>query len=405
MLTTNEPASAPTSSLPNRATAVPRDYTIAALALLSVSAGFLHAAVIDSHRGHGIAAQTFAAIAIFQVAWAALAMARSSRVLLAIGAVGNAAVALGYLFSRTTGIGFIDGFQDVEPVKFTDAVTTGLEVAFVLGAVALLIGRELPKPWAEGRAGAVGLGTLGLAVALVGVPATAQAGDTHAHGQTAAHSHSAAAEGKSGAHSHSDGSGAASYAASYRNATPAQRAAADKLLADTRAGLWQWTDPAKVEAAGFRTIGDGVTGTEHLVNWNWINDDTVLDPNQPESLVFKVTPEGRQLEAAMYILPQWTKDADIPDVGGTITQWHVHGDLCFSQQRTVNGAIQRNVVGVTSVGGPCGFGESLPTAPMLHVWVIDNPCGPFAALEGVGGGQKVQEADDPGADPACQHSH
>jgi hypothetical protein len=202
-----------------------------------------------------------------------------------------------------------------------------------------------------------------------------------------------------------DTSTSASYAENYKNATPAQRAAADKLLADTRAGLWQWTDPTKVEAAGFRSIGDGVTGIEHLVNWNWINDDDVLDPNHPESLVFRVTPEGRVLEAAMYILPQSTKDADIPDIGGTITQWHVHANLCFSPERNVGGSPQRNVVGVTSVGGPCAFGQNLPTAPMLHVWVVDHPCGPFAALEGIGAGQAVQEAVDSGQDPSCQHSH
>jgi hypothetical protein len=380
-----------------------RDYAYAALALLSVAAGFLHAAVIDAHRGHGISAQTFAGIAIFQVVWAALIMARPNRGLLAVGAGGNLVVAVGYLFSRTTGIGFVDGFQDVEPVKFTDATTTGLEVLLVLGALALLVAPA--RRWSTGRhLGAPALGVLGLAVALVAVPATAQAGDFHEHGQTVS------AGGATDGHSHAQGAadhadGGADYAKSYKNATPEQRAAADKLLADTRAGLWQWTDPAKVRAAGFRSIGDGVTGIEHLVNWGWINDNTVLDPNQPESLVFRVTPQGRVLEAAMYILPQSTKDAEIPDVGGTITQWHVHGDLCFSGERIVDGAPQRNVVGITDVGGPCSFGENLPTAPMLHVWVVDHPCGPFSALEGVGGGQAVNEPVDPGEDPSCQHSH
>ena len=49
--------------------------------------------------------------------------------------------------------------------------------------------------------------------------------------------------------------------------TPEQQAAADKLLADTKAILPQWADSAVAEAAGFRTIGDGVTGNEHLINW------------------------------------------------------------------------------------------------------------------------------------------
>jgi hypothetical protein len=37
-------------------------------------------------------------------------------------------------------------------------------------------------------------------------------------------------------------------------------------------------------------------------------------------------------------------------------------------------------------------------------WVVPNRCGPFSALEGIGGGQKVQEAEDPAGDPTCQHS-
>ena len=31
--------------------------------------------------------------------------------------------------------------------------------------------------------------------------------------------------------------------------------------------------------------------------------------------------------------------------------------------------------------------SKLGDTPMLHVWTIPNPCGPFAALEGIGAGQ------------------
>jgi hypothetical protein len=188
-------------------------------------------------------------------------------------------------------------------------------------------------------------------------------------------------------------------------ATPEQEAAAQKLLDATIAGLWQWTDPQKVYDAGFRPIGDDGTGTAHLVNWNWINDDVVLDPNFPESLVYRVTPQGRVLEAAMFMAPAGTPDAEIPDVGGPITQWHIHDNLCYSPVQMVDGAPERRVIGLTDANGNCSRGEHPePEAPMLHVWVVPQRCGPFSSLEGVGAGQGVEEVEDPASDPTCQHS-
>jgi hypothetical protein len=35
---------------------------------------------------------------------------------------------------------------------------------------------------------------------------------------------------------------------------------------------------------------------------------------------------------------------------------------------------------------------------MLHVWIVGNPCGPFAAPEGISGGQVR-----PGEEVLCDH--
>ena len=109
----------------------------------------------------------------------------------------------------------------------------------------------------------------------------------------------------------------------------------------------------------------------------------------------------------MYMAPAGTPDDQVPDVGGPITQWHIHNNLCYSPVQTVDGAPQRSVVGLTSGpnGDQCRRGEYLsPQAPMLHVWVAPHECGPFSALEGVGAGQAIQEAQDPSAPADCQHS-
>ncbi len=387
-----------------------RSHALAALALLSLAAGFLHAAVVNPHRGHGIAAGVFTALAVVQVAWAGLVMIKPTRLVLALGAVINAAVVGGYLISRTTGIGFMSGFEDKEPVAFTDAVTTGLELALVIGAVLLL--RTTPDPSRQvRRLSTAGLAAMSLAVAFLAVPAAAGAPTTHAHsgGDTEAAGGRSHGGGSGGSDHHGGGEQAAGHHAGGHtdpeaNVTPEQRAAAERLLADVKDGLWQWNDPAKVHEVGFRTIGDSVTGTEHLVNWRWIVDDKVLDPNRPESLVFRPTPEGRVLEAAMFMVPPGTADEDLPDVGGTLTQWHIHDNLCMSPERMSDGAPQRTVAGLTNDEGGCDRGEKLPNAQMLHVWVVDHPCGPFSSLEGVGAGQAVKETQDPNADPDCDHS-
>jgi hypothetical protein len=87
----------------------------------------------------------------------------------------------------------------------------------------------------------------------------------------------------------------------------------------------------------------------------------------------------------MYMVgDQYTLD-DVPDIGGPLTQWHIHNNLCFSQDPYVAGSTR--VVGVTSEDGPCNFGIKLHANPMIHVWLTPQACGPFSALEGVGAGQ------------------
>ena len=85
----------------------------------------------------------------------------------------------------------------------------------------------------------------------------------------------------------------------------------------------------------------------------------------------------------MYMLPFGSTFADVPDVGGSLTQWHVHRNLCLT-----NNPQQQIVAGLTSLNGGCPAGTSKAgDTPMLHVWIVPNQCGPFAALEGIGAGQ------------------
>ena len=72
---------------------------------------------------------------------------------------------------------------------------------------------------------------------------------------------------------------------------------------------------------------------------------------------------------------------DVPDIAGSLTQWHDHQNLCWDETGT-------RIVGVLQ-NGVCTAGVFRPTPPMMHVWLEDTPCGPFATVENHGGGCTV----------------
>ncbi len=108
-------------------------------------------------------------------------------------------------------------------------------------------------------------------------------------------------------------------------------------------------------------------------------DDKLLDPDFPESLVYDTTVTPKKLVAAMFMMDAGDTLADVPELGGALTQWHVHDNLCFNAEGKVRG--------ITDGDGNCGGGlVKGQETPMIHVWTESHPCGPFAALEGIAGG-------------------
>lgn len=176
--------------------------------------------------------------------------------------------------------------------------------------------------------------------------------------------------------------------------TPTEQARAEQLVRDTLKYLPKYANKSTAEADGYRWIQD--SGDEHYVKWSLVDDNDILDAQRPESLVY----DGNTLVAAMYMMPDGSTFADTPDIGGALTQWHVHDDLCLVQnpsdplqwvlRGTVNGSGQCTATGAIKKGD----------VPMIHVWIVKNPCGPFAPLEGEGGGQVP-----PGQQPLCDKAH
>lgn len=357
--------------------------------LASLGAGAIHFAAAGAHGDHKQAVLVFTALAIAQVGWGGVALARRDRLVAEAGVLLGLVAVAGWALAKAVGLPFVDGLQTPEPVQFADVSAALLAAgATVLAATAVTASRQsrglrLPT-WLV-----VAAVTLATGAGTVATSGHHHAGVTalgHVHGgssvTTAAHAHAVPYDPALPI----DLSGTP-------GVTPQQQAAAENLVAITLARLPRWSDARVAERAGFRSIGDGFTGTEHLINQAFLKDNSTLDPDRPESLVYDTTSGGRRLVAAMFMLAPGTPLSAVPDVGGALVQWHIHDNLCFSP----SGFVQ----GITNAAGACPAGQVKPKpTPMVHVWITKNACGPFAALEGIGGGTIAA-----GQTRLCDHLH
>lgn len=360
-----------------RPLASPRLLMVAAIA--SIAAGIVHAGAVASHSDHRAAVWTFLVVTVVEVAWGAYALARPRRWVAVLGAVLGAAAFGGWVLAKSRGIGFINGLDDKEPVQFADGLCAALEFVSFATAGLSLVARRLVPPRAV-------VGAVAVAILVSTGPGTVAALNHE-------HNHGAAAEPAPAVPPHPFDPSLPIDLSGVPGVTPQEQARAENLLAASVQLLPQWSDPTYDQAHGFFSIGDGATGVEHYLNPEFMNDSVMLDPDRPESLVFDTTVTPKKLVAAMYMATPGMTLQQVPDIGGPLTQWHIHNNLCF------NG--QGHVAGLTRADGSCraGLVKGAET-PMIHVWIVPHQCGPFAALEGIGGGQIL-----PGQTVACDHVH
>jgi hypothetical protein len=161
--------------------------------------------------------------------------------------------------------------------------------------------------------------------------------------------------------------------------TPAQQAAADKLIRDNKTtNASRFATTAQARAAGFISIGDEMSGVTHYEHPAWRRDGRELDVNYPEALVYK-TATGR-LQTVMYILEPGKNMNNVPDIAGNLTVWHGHNELCWKSENPDSPDYLHLAAGFVR-NGKCSNGYFRFEPPMLHVWVVDNPCGPFAGTD------------------------
>jgi hypothetical protein len=146
-------------------------------------------------------------------------------------------------------------------------------------------------------------------------------------------------------------------------ATPAQRRAAERLLAETRSATRGWKDARAAAAAGFdvrqarRRPRDRSVGYLHAEHRGFRNDGASLDPQRPETLVYANVP-GRPL-VLIGVMFGVRRGEHGPTPGGPITRWHRHR-VCVQGAR--RGLAPRR-------DGSCPPGSRARLgSEMMHVW-------------------------------------
>ena len=394
-------------------------------ATLSAGAGLVHLGVTPAHLDHhwsmGV---VFLLTAWAQLGWAVAVWTRGSRGLLATGAAIQGAALAGLAAGVTVGWPFGPDAWVAEQVSTAALLCAGLEVGALAGAAALLAGQiSFPRvalPMAV--AAAVACSSAALVIdsghSASGTLAAGHHGGSAASGQEVPGGHTAGdghpeGPGHQAGPGHTDGAGHGPGAA----ATPAvagaptgtaagghgghgpldttpptseQKAAADKLLRESRAALKRYEVLSVAEADGYKITHDAGGKLYHYGHPGYRNDGRTLDPKRIESLLYVTIPGGgKLLVGGMFMMPKGERG---PSIGGSLTQWHGHDDLCLDPAQGI---------AITQLpGGGCPPGSAVgETGEMMHVWSIDYPGGPFAELDAAALREAVLDVYGMGKEP------
>lgn len=163
-----------------------------------------------------------------------------------------------------------------------------------------------------------------------------------------------------------------------RQPTAAELEAAARLITDTKAAVARYAVLDVAVAAGYKPMEPADFQIVHYVNSDYLQDAYVLDPRHVQSLIYFNDSHGPMLIGAMYIMPRRGEAG--PQVGGPLTVWHQHSNICFDDATGMAVAfVHSGFFDDSGKSGSCPRGSTNKTTPqMLHVWLINNPDGPFA---------------------------
>ncbi len=386
--------------------ATARPYLLGGLAALSVGAAAIHFAVVFEHFAeYTLYGVFFLVISWAQLIWPAIVFWRPSRTWLWLGIVGNAAVIGVYVASRTVGLPFGPDRHEVEPVGALDVVSCVLEFGLIVGCVALLWRPSLmDRPVERRGAGARVAALVALPVVVIAVTTAVMmpgwAGPEGPAGMASEMSDQASASAAAGQSMDgmddmgtTDGQPNMRVYGSTKPPTAAQVLAAAQLIQQTDATLKRYADVQAAFAAGY-TYVIKTNGEEHLLYDGNDPGYQGLNPEKPSSLVYAINVPNHAplLLGAMYIMGN--DQANGPQVGGGLTQWHSHLVTCVNGHQTVAGFNAQ-------LRGGCdpSSWQDRYTAQMLHVWVVPYVGGVFSDDLSVGATQRAVAAALAGEHP------
>src|SRR5256885_1209411 len=244
---------------------------------------------------------------------------RRTAAFLSAGLLGVAALLGGlaldsYLHARDPGLAHREGlFTLGNPGHVLLGVGIGLVVLGVVGAAytALPFGVWVRR------------GLLAGALAMIVV-----SGDIA--GWAASIERSTSAGGNQAAHAHVG-------SAASRQPTAAELEAATKLIVETRAAVGKYADLKAAVAAGYKPMEPPDFQIVHYVNPGYMVDADILNPNHVQSLIYYNGKDGTRLIGAMFIMPR--RGMDGPQVGGPLTVWHQHSNICFDNTTGMAGGV------------------------------------------------------------------
>lgn len=173
---------------------------------------------------------------------------------------------------------------------------------------------------------------------------------------------------------------------------------AETLLRETRLAAAQYSDVNKMKALGYKQLEPfPVNGYLHYINVGLVKDESILDPQKPESLLYSVDlfTEEHKLVAIMYMLGAEWVDKPLPSIGGELIPWHAHLDVCA----TITPEDGVNAIASIGDSEDCAIGSRVEAHPMMHVWVVPHPCGPFADSSAINSTNRLK------GKVACDKSH
>jgi hypothetical protein len=121
-------------------------------------------------------------------------------------------------------------------------------------------------------------------------------------------------------------------------------------------------------AAGFEMPWRATGPDVHMDNKANKSDGRVLDPERPETLVYAIEGGRATLLGVVFVMERAGMPG--PEPGGPITRWHAH-NICLT--------LLPPGFGIVTPFGTCpALAVNVTIPEMMHVWVVDNPDGPYA---------------------------